>query len=145
MNVNYRYLAFAGPVCDFQYTWIVFWLDKFWIILTNLWHKFELQNFLKLSFCNILCLCFNFVGCDSFFESSTHDNLSFVRQIWKINCSTFSVGCYLLLILKNYVTQVYGLAVYMKQGLPFARFSFLKNSYNFYFYSFLFYSLHLLP
>ena len=38
--------------------------------------NFELHNSLKLSFTNIRDLCSNFVECESFLESNSHDILA---------------------------------------------------------------------
>ena len=70
--------------------------------------NFESRNSLKLSFTNIRGLCSNFVDCESFLESNTPDILG-----------NFSVRGYLPLIQKDSGTHMHGLAVYVKEGLPF--------------------------
>ena len=76
--------------------------------------NFESHNSLKFSFTNIRSSCSNFVDCKSFLESN-------------------SLG-YLPLIGKDSSTQMHGLAVYMKKGLPFARDLSLENSAAYYLY-----------
>ena len=46
----------------------------------------------------------------------------------QIDCGNFSVKGYLPLVQKNSVTHVHGLAVYMKERLPFAEDLSLENS-----------------
>ena len=92
--------------------------------------NFEMHNSLKLSFTNIWDLCSNFVDCDSFLESNSPNILA----LWEINLddstdsSNFSVRGYLPLIRKDCSTHMHGLAVYVKEGLPFARNLSLENS-----------------
>ena len=45
-----------------------------------------------------------------------------------IDSYNFSVRGYLPLIRKDFITDMHGLAVYLKEGLPFARGLFLENS-----------------
>ena len=49
-----------------------------------------------------------------------------------IDSGNFSVRGYLRLIRKDSITHNHGLAVYMKEGLPFARDLSLENSVNSY-------------
>ena len=85
--------------------------------------NFELNNSLKLSFTNIRGLCLNFVDCESFLESNSPDIL---RQ-WEtslddsIDSGNFSVRGYLPVLRKDSSTPMHGFAVYVKEGLPFAR------------------------
>ena len=85
--------------------------------------NFEPHNSLKLSFTNILGLCSNFVECESFFES----NSPYIFALCETNLddsndsSNLSVRGYLPLIRKDSITHMHGLAVYVKEGLPFAQ------------------------
>ena len=85
--------------------------------------NFESNNSLKLSFTNIRGLCLNFVDCESFLESNSPDIL---RQ-WEtslddsIDSGNFSVRGYLPVLRKDSSTPMHGFAVYVKEGLPFAR------------------------
>ena len=83
---------------------------------------FEPHNSLKLSFTNILGLCSNFARCESFLESNSPDILALCETNLddSIDSGNFSVRSYLPLIQKNSITHYHGLAVYVKQGLPFA-------------------------
>ena len=82
--------------------------------------NFESHNSLKLSFTNIRGLRSNFVDCESFLESNSPDILAL--------CETnFSLRGYLSLIRKDSITHMHGLAVYVKEGLPFARDLSLEN------------------
>ena len=92
--------------------------------------NFESHNFLKLSFTNIQGLHSNFVDCESFLESNSPDILPLCKT--NLDDSTdsgnFSVRGYLSLIWKDSSTHMHGLAVYVKEGLPFARDLSLENS-----------------
>ena len=91
--------------------------------------NFESQNSLKLSFTNIWSLCSNFVDCESFLESNFLDILALCETILDDSIdSGNSVKGYLLLIQKDSTTCMHGLAVYVKEGLPFARDLSLENS-----------------
>ena len=83
--------------------------------------NFESYNSLKHSFTNIHGLCLNFVDCESFTESHCPDILALCET--NLDDSTdsgnFSVRGYLSLIRKDSVTHMHGLAVYVKEGLPF--------------------------
>ena len=85
--------------------------------------NFESQNSLKLSFVNIRGLCSNFVECESFLESNSPDILALCETNLddSIDSGSFCVTGYLLLIRNDSTTYKHGLAVYMKEGLPFAR------------------------
>ena len=70
------------------------------------------DNSAKLSCPDILGLCSNFVESESLLESNFPDILAL--------CETkFNEG-YLPLNQKDSITHVHGLAVYVKEGLPFA-------------------------
>ena len=82
----------------------------------------EPHNSLKLSFTNIQDLCFNFVECESLLESNSPDLLALFETNLddSIDCGNFSVRSYLVFIQKDSITHMHGLAVYVKEGLPFA-------------------------
>ena len=92
--------------------------------------NFESHNSLKLSFTNIRGLRSNFVDCESFLESNSPDILALCETNLydSIDSGNFSVRGYLPLIRKNSSTHIHGLAVYVKEGLPFARDLSLGNS-----------------
>ena len=83
--------------------------------------NFELHNSLKLSFTNIWGLHSNFVDCKSFLESNSSDILALCETNVddSIDYGNFSMRDYLLLIWKDSGTYMHGLAVYVKEGLPF--------------------------
>ena len=92
--------------------------------------NFESHASLKLSFTNIRGLHSNFVYCDSFLESNSSDILALCETNLddSIDSGNFSVRSYLPLIRKDSITHMHGLAVYVKEGLPFARDLSLENS-----------------
>ena len=92
--------------------------------------NFESHNSLKLSFTNIRGLCSNFVDCESFLESNSPDILALCEKNLddSIGSGNFSVRGYLPLIRKDSSTHMHGLAVYVKEGLSFARDLSLENS-----------------
>ena len=108
--------------------------------------NFELHNSLKLSFTNILDLHSNFLDCDSFLESNSPDILVLCETNLddSTNSGNFSVRGYLPLTRKNSSTHIHGLAVYVKEGLPFARDLSLENSADSYLFSTCFTSLSVL-
>ena len=79
---------------------------------------------------NIWGLHSNFVNCKSFLESSSPDILALCETNLdgSIDSGNFSVRGYLPLIWKDSSTHMHGLAVYVKEGLPFARDLSLENS-----------------
>ena len=89
-----------------------------------------MHNSLKLSFTNIRGLCSNFIDCESFLESNSPDILALFETILddSIDSGNFSVRAYLPLIRKDSGTHMHGLAVYVKEGLPFAQNLSLENS-----------------
>ena len=89
---------------------------------------FELHNSLKLSFMNIWDLRLNL--CESFLELNSPDILALSQTSLdnSIDSDSFSVRGYLPLIWKDSSTHMHGLAVYVKEGLPFARDLFLETS-----------------
>ena len=92
--------------------------------------NFESHNSLKLSFMNIRDLRSNFVDCGSFLELNSPDILALCETNLDdlIDSGNISVRGYLPLIRKDSSTHMYGLAVYVKEGLPFARGLSLENS-----------------
>ena len=92
--------------------------------------NFESQNSLKLSFTNIRGLRSNFVDCSNFLESNSPNILALCETHLddSIDFGNFSVRRYLPLSRKDSITNVHVLAVYVKEGLPFARVSSLENS-----------------
>ena len=85
--------------------------------------NFESHNYLKHSFTNIPGLCSNFADCQSFLESNSSDTLAYSmldKPDNSIDSGNFSVS-YLPLIRKDSVIYIHGLAVYVKEGLPFPR------------------------
>ena len=85
--------------------------------------NFESHNSLKLSFTNIEVSHSSFVDCESFLESNSSDILALCEADLddSIDSGNFSVRGYLPLIQKDCSTHMHGLAVYVKQGLLFAR------------------------
>ena len=85
---------------------------------------------LKLNFANIRGLHSNFVDCESLLESNTPDIRALCET--KLNDSIesldFSVRGYLPLMQKVSTTDMHGLAVYVKEGLPFAQDLSVENS-----------------
>ena len=85
--------------------------------------NFESHNSLKLTFTNIWGLCSNFVDCESSLESNSPDILDLCETNLddSIASDNFFVRGYLPLIQKDSITHMHGLAVYVKEGLPFAQ------------------------
>ena len=92
--------------------------------------NFESHNSLKLSFTNTQGLHSNFVECESFLESNSPDILALCETNLddSIDSDSFSVRGYLPLTQKDSSTHMHGLAVYVKEGLPFAQDLPLENS-----------------
>ena len=92
--------------------------------------NFESHNSLKLSFTNIRGLRSNFVDCESFLGSNSPDILALCETDLddSIDSCNFSLRVYLPLIRKDSGTHMDGLAVYVKEGLSFARDLSLENS-----------------
>ena len=91
--------------------------------------NFESHNSLKLTFMNIRGLRLNFVDCESFLESNSPDILALFETNLddSIDSGNFFRRGYLPLIRKDSGTHMHGLAVYVKEGLPFARDLSLEN------------------
>ena len=68
----------------------------------------------------------NFVGCESFLESNSSD----ARALYDTNLhdSIDSSNFFFSDYYSRIITQVHDLAVYVKEGLPFARNLFLEHS-----------------
>ena len=84
--------------------------------------NFESHNSIKLSFTNIRGLRSNFVvECEPFLESNSSDILALYETNLddSIDFGNFSVRGYLPLILKDSMSHMHGLAVYVKEGLTF--------------------------
>ena len=79
---------------------------------------------------NIQGLRSNFVDCESFLESNSPDILALCETNLdgSIDSGNFSLRGYLPLIRKDCSTDMHGLAVYLKEGLPFAQGVSLENS-----------------
>ena len=92
--------------------------------------NFESHSSLKLSFTNNRGLRSNFVDCESFLESNSPDILALCETNLddSIDSGNFCVRGYLPLIRKDSSAHMHGLAVYVKEGLPFARDLSLENS-----------------
>ena len=92
--------------------------------------NFESHNSPKLSFTNIRGLHSNFVDSESFLKSSSPEILALCETNLddSIYSGNFLVRGYLPLIRKDSGTHMHGLAVYVKEGLPFARDLSLENS-----------------
>ena len=88
--------------------------------------NFKPHNSLKLSF----TIRSNFVECESFLESNSPDILALCETDLgdSIDSGSSSVSGYLPLIRKDPLTHMHGLAVYVKDRLPFARDLSLENS-----------------
>ena len=85
--------------------------------------NFETHNSLNLSFSNIRVLSSNFLESESFLESNSLDILAQCETNLDdlIGSGHYSVMGYLPVIQKDSVTDMLGLAFYVKVGLPFAR------------------------
>ena len=92
--------------------------------------NFELHKSLKLSFMNIPGLRSNFVDYESTLESKSPDILALCETNLDdpTDSGNFSMRGYLPLIWKDSSTHMHGLAIYVKEGLPFAWDSSLENS-----------------
>ena len=92
--------------------------------------NFESHNSPKLSFTNICGLRVNFVESESFLESNSPDILALWETNLKdsIDSGNFSVMYYRPLIQRDSITHMHSLAVYVKEGLPFAWDLSLENS-----------------
>ena len=85
--------------------------------------NFKPFNSLKRSFTNIWGLRSNFVECISFVESNSCNIFAQCKTNLdnSIDSGNFSVRHHLPLIQKGSITHMHGLAVNVKEGLPFAQ------------------------
>ena len=85
--------------------------------------NFESHNSLKLCFMNIWGLRLNVGDCGSFLESNSPDILALCETNLddSVDSGNFFVKGYLPLIWRDSATHMHGLAVYVKEGLPFAQ------------------------
>ena len=91
--------------------------------------NFGSDNSLKLSFTNIQGFCLNFVYCETFLNQTLLTFLLYVRQTWMTQLIlAISLRGYLRLISMDSTTHMHGLAVYVKERLPFAWNLSLENS-----------------
>ena len=104
--------------------------------------NFESHNSLKLSFTNIRGLHSNFVDFESFLESNSPDILALCETNLNdlIDSGNFSARGYPPLIQKDSSTHMHGLAVYVKEGLPFAQYLSLENSSDSYVFDLLYFT-----
>ena len=81
-------------------------------------------------FTNVRGLCSNFFERESFLKSNSPDIFALCETNLddSIDPGNFSVRGYLRLIRKDSITQMHGLALYVKEGLLFARDLSLENS-----------------
>ena len=98
--------------------------------------NFGPHNSPKLNFTNIRSLRSNFVEYEFFLESNSSDILApcETNLYDSIDSGNFSVRSYFPLIRKDSFTNMHGLAVYVKEGLLFARDLSQKNSADSYLY-----------
>ena len=96
--------------------------------------NFESHNSLRLSFTNIWGLRSNLSDGESFLESTSPGILTLCETNLdgSIDSGNFPVRGYLPLIWKDSSIHMHGLAVYVKEGLPFAQDLSLENSPNYY-------------
>ena len=90
--------------------------------------NFELHNSLELSFTNIQGFRSNFVDCESFLESNSPDIFALCET--NLDESNYSGNFFVILFLcyygnlsfirKDCITHMHGVAVHVKEGLPFA-------------------------
>ena len=99
--------------------------------------NFEPHNSLKHSFANICVLQSNFVACDSFLESNSPEILSLCKTSLdhSINSGNFFLRGYLPLIRNDSFTYIHLLAIFVKEGLPFAQNLSPENSADSYLFS----------
>ena len=91
--------------------------------------NFESHHSLKPSFTNICWLCLTFVEYASSLESNSPNILALYETNLgdSIDSGNFSVMGYFPLIRKDSITHMHGLAVYVKEQLPFAQDLSLEN------------------
>ena len=89
---------------------------------------FESSNSPKLNFTNIRWLHLNFVECESFLESYSPYIFALCETNVNDSSDSGNLRGYLPLVGKDSGTDMCGLAVYVKEGLPFAQDLSLENS-----------------
>ena len=96
--------------------------------------NFELHNSLKLSFTNIWGICSDFVDCKTFLESNPSEIFALCETNLddSIDSGNLSVKGNLSVIQKDSSTHMHDLAVFVKDGLPFAWDLSLENSVDSY-------------
>ena len=84
----------------------------------------------------------DFVDCESFLESNSPEILALCETKLddSIDSDNFSVRSYLPLIQKDSSTHMHSLAVFVKEGLPFARDLSLENSADSYVFDWLYFT-----
>ena len=99
----------------------------------NKYQNDESHSSLKLSFTNIWGLISNFVKCKSFPESNSPDILALCKTKLggSVDSGNLSVRVYLPLNPKSSITDMHGLAVYVREGLPFPQELSLENYVDF--------------
>ena len=108
--------------------------------------NFEPHNSLKLSFMNIQGLRLNFIACESLLQSNPPDILALCETNLdeSINSGNFSLRGYLPFIRKDSSTHMHCLAVYVKEGLLFARdFSQENSADSYYIFHWLYFTQYL--
>ena len=90
---------------------------------------------------NFMGCCSNFIESESFLEWNHCDILAVCKTDLddSIDSGNFHVRGYLPLFRKDFVTPMHSLAVYVKEGLPFAHDLSLKNSSDSYVFDWLFF------
>ena len=108
--------------------------------------NFESHNSVRLCFTNIQGMRSNFVDCESFLKCDFPDILALCETNLddSIDSGSFSMGGYLPSIRQDSSTHMHVLAVYVKEGLPFAQDLSLENSAGSYLFSTCFISLSVL-
>ena len=104
--------------------------------------NFESHNSLKVCFTNVRGLRSDFVDSKSFLESNSANILALcvTNLDDSIDSGNFSMRGYLPLIRKDSGTHIHGLAVYVKEGLPFARDLSLENSADSYVFNWFYFT-----
>ena len=118
--VSHGFIAYLSVFNLFLTKWIMAILSK-----GCKSYNFEPHKSLKLSFTDIWGLCSNFVECESFLESNSPGIVTLYESNLddSIDTGNFSVVIfrgYLFLTWNVSITHMHGLAVYVKEELPFA-------------------------
>ena len=89
---------------------------------------FQSHVSLKLSFTSIQVFCLNFVECKCFLESNSPDILALCEKLGdSVDSGNFSMRDFFLYT-ERILLLMHGLAVHVKEGLPFAQDLTLENS-----------------